>query len=43
VSYNPKLTWKLVNELTSDNSRYNDTIKNISVNDKIINIEDNPM
>lgn len=41
VSYNPKLTWKLVDEITSDNSKNNDTIKTILVNDKMLNIKDN--
>jgi len=42
VSYNPKLTWKLVNEITGCNSKNNESIKTIIMEDKYLNINDNP-
>lgn len=42
VSYNPKLTWKLINEITGSNPKNNDKIKTVIMNDKILNIDDNP-
>lgn len=41
MSYNPKLTWNLVNEITGNNSKNNDTIKTILVDNKLLNIENN--
>lgn len=38
VSYNPKLTWKLVNEITGCNSKNNESIKTIIMEDKYLNI-----
>jgi Notch-like protein len=41
VSSNLKLTWKLVNELTSRNSKNKDSIDFININDQSLNVEDN--
>jgi len=40
VSYNPKLTSQLINEITGSNPK-NNKIKTVIVNDKILNIDDN--
>lgn len=41
VSYNHKFTWKLVNEITGGKSKSNDTIKTMTMKDKIFNINGN--
>jgi len=42
VSYNLKLTWKLINKITGSNPKNNDRFKTVVVNDIIFNIDDNP-
>lgn len=41
VSSNPKLTWKLINELTSRNLKNKNSIDFININDQPLNVEDN--
>ncbi|XP_060867472.1 uncharacterized protein LOC132942833 [Metopolophium dirhodum] len=42
VSSSPKLTWKLINEISGDNTKNKDTMKSIIVNNNLLNIDDNP-
>jgi len=42
VSSSPKLTWKLINEISGDNTKNKDKIKSILVNNNLLNIDENP-
>jgi hypothetical protein len=43
LSHNPKATWKLINEITSNNAINKGNIKYFKIDDKILNVQNQPI